>query len=119
MVLNAYTAAQITATEKPHLAAGAPLMARAAHALAAEAARMLAHRTSGAYGADVVVLAGSGNNGGDALHAGALLRLTPPRTPLPLPAVFPDRLPKPLPRQYSLATFLGHRPRPSHQPLAS
>lgn len=74
MVLNAYTAAQITATEKPHLAAGAPLMARAAHALAAEAARMLAHRTSGAYGADVVVLAGSGNNGGDALHAGALLR---------------------------------------------
>ncbi|SQC29684.1 Uncharacterized conserved protein [Rothia kristinae] len=33
-----------------------------------------AHRPSGAYGADVVVLAGSGNNGGDALHAGALLR---------------------------------------------
>lgn len=74
MVLNAYTAAQITATEKPHLAAGAPLMARAAHALAVEAARMLRHRPSGVYGADVVVLAGSGNNGGDALHAGALLR---------------------------------------------
>ncbi|MCA1170025.1 bifunctional ADP-dependent NAD(P)H-hydrate dehydratase/NAD(P)H-hydrate epimerase [Rothia kristinae] len=74
MVLNAYTAAQITATEKPHLAAGAPLMARAAHALAVEAARMLRHRPSGAYGADVVVLAGAGNNGGDALHAGALLR---------------------------------------------
>ena len=74
MVLNAYTAEQITATEKPHLAAGAPLMARAAHALAVEAARMLRHRPSGAYGADVVVLAGSGNNGGDALHAGALLR---------------------------------------------
>ena len=32
--------------------------------------------------------------------------------PLPLPAVFPDRLPKPLPRQYSPATALVHRTGP-------
>ena len=45
------------------------LMQRAAHGLAAHCARLLGR----VYGADVTVLAGSGSNGGDALHAGALL----------------------------------------------
>ena len=50
------------------LPAGA-LMARASAALATTCARLLGQ----VYGARVVVLAGSGDNGGDALYAGALL----------------------------------------------
>ncbi len=49
------------------------LMARAADAVAAEAEAVLAERTGRIRGARVVVLAGSGNNGGDALLAGARL----------------------------------------------
>ena len=45
------------------------LMRRAAFGLASVCARLLGQ----AYGARVVVLAGSGDNGGDALYAGALL----------------------------------------------
>jgi ADP-dependent NAD(P)H-hydrate dehydratase / NAD(P)H-hydrate epimerase len=45
------------------------LMQRAAVGLAATCARLLDH----VYGAQVVVLAGSGDNGGDALYAGARL----------------------------------------------
>ena len=45
------------------------LMQRAAAGLAAACARLLGH----VYGARVVVLAGTGDNGGDALYAGALL----------------------------------------------
>jgi len=45
------------------------LMGRAAFGLATVCARLLTQP----YGAQVVVLAGSGDNGGDALHAGALL----------------------------------------------
>ncbi|NHC44023.1 NAD(P)H-hydrate dehydratase [Motilibacter aurantiacus] len=54
------------------LAAGLPdgtLMDRAAAGIAAGCARLL----GGAYGARVVLLVGSGDNGGDALHAGARL----------------------------------------------
>jgi hydroxyethylthiazole kinase-like uncharacterized protein yjeF len=47
-------------------------MQRAATALAAVCARFLAER-GGVYGARVVVLAGSGDNGGDALYAAASL----------------------------------------------
>ncbi|MCW4384797.1 NAD(P)H-hydrate epimerase [Salinibacterium sp. SYSU T00001] len=65
--MQAYSAAQIRAAEAPYLAAGVPLMARAAAALAAEISTLL-----GAPG-HVVLLVGSGNNGGDALFAGAEL----------------------------------------------
>ena len=54
------------AAEKPLLEAGAPLMRRAAHALAQIAAEEL-----GSGRSRVLVLAGSGDNGGDALFAAA------------------------------------------------
>jgi hydroxyethylthiazole kinase-like uncharacterized protein yjeF len=66
-----YSIDQIRAAEQnlmERLPDGA-LMARAASGLAVECSRLLA-RT---YGARVVVLAGAGNNGGDALYAGAQL----------------------------------------------
>ena len=66
-----YTAAEVRAAEDVVLARlpqGA-LMARAAYALAVECARIL----GAVYGARVVLLVGVGNNGGDALYAGAEL----------------------------------------------
>jgi len=66
-----YSAEQVRAAEAPHLAAGEPLMRRAAAALAAELRRVL--RETGATGGPVVLLVGSGDNGGDALFAGAEL----------------------------------------------
>jgi hydroxyethylthiazole kinase-like uncharacterized protein yjeF len=60
----AYRAADIRAAEQPLLDAGVPLMARAAAGLAA---RLRAFR------GPLLVLAGSGNNGGDALFAAAEL----------------------------------------------
>ena len=73
-----YTAAQVREAEAPYLERGVPLMARAAEALAAEAATLLTARRGGAggdgvTGARVLVLAGSGNNGADALFAAELL----------------------------------------------
>jgi hydroxyethylthiazole kinase-like uncharacterized protein yjeF len=67
----AYDVEQIRAAERPLLDALPPgtLMARAASALAARCAALL----GGTYGARVVVLAGTGNNGGDARLAGARL----------------------------------------------
>lgn len=62
----AYTADAIRAAEAPLLAAGRPLMREAARALAAVVADEL-DRTPG----PVLVLAGSGDNGGDALFAAA------------------------------------------------
>jgi hydroxyethylthiazole kinase-like uncharacterized protein yjeF len=50
------------------------LMRRAAFGVALQAARMLAERTGGVAGRRVVLLVGAGNNGGDALWAGAFLR---------------------------------------------
>jgi NAD(P)H-hydrate epimerase len=84
VVVKAYTTAQIRSAEAPYLAAGVPLMARASAGLATETAALLeqrrlaqAHATAGANqgvrGARVLVLAGAGDNGGDALHAAALL----------------------------------------------
>ncbi|GGF16570.1 NAD(P)H-hydrate epimerase [Subtercola lobariae] len=71
--METYTAAQVRAAEEPLLAAGIPLMARAAAALAEET-RALLERSGVATGAArVLVLAGSGNNGGDALFAAAQL----------------------------------------------
>jgi NAD(P)H-hydrate epimerase len=67
--MDAYTAAQIRAAEEPLLAAGVPLMARAAAALAREIRLLL---PDGAPGT-VLLVVGPGNNGGDALFAGAEL----------------------------------------------
>jgi len=63
-----HTAAQVRAAEKPLLEAGEPLMLRAAASLARIAAREL-----GRDFGRVLVLVGSGDNGGDALFAGAHL----------------------------------------------
>ncbi|HJY96397.1 MAG TPA: NAD(P)H-hydrate epimerase, partial [Streptosporangiaceae bacterium] len=49
------------------------LMNRAAAGLAAVCGSLLARSPGHVYGARVVVLAGSGDNGGDALYAGARL----------------------------------------------
>jgi NAD(P)H-hydrate epimerase len=66
-----YSAAEVRAAEAPLLDAGEPLMARAAAGLADEVGRVLAAR--GGRTGRVLVLAGSGSNGGDALLAAALL----------------------------------------------
>src|SRR5271165_598877 len=68
---RAHTVAEVRAAEQALMAkvpAGA-LMQRAAAGLAAISVSMLDQ----VYGARVVVLAGSGDNGGDALYAGARL----------------------------------------------
>ncbi|MFG6277629.1 NAD(P)H-hydrate epimerase [Microbacterium sp. 5K110] len=62
----AYTAAAVRAAEAPLLAAGRPLMHEAARALADVVEEELA-RTPGA----VLVVVGSGDNGGDALYSAA------------------------------------------------
>ncbi|HMC68022.1 MAG TPA: NAD(P)H-hydrate epimerase, partial [Mycobacteriales bacterium] len=66
-----YDAETIRAAEAPLLASlpAGTLMQRAATALARRCAQLL----GGTYGARVVLLVGSGNNGGDALYAGAAL----------------------------------------------
>ena len=64
-----YRAAQVRAAEAPLLAAGEPLMKRAAAALAA----MVREELADAAHPRVLVLAGSGDNGGDALFAAASL----------------------------------------------
>lgn len=66
-----YSAAQVRAAEAPHLAAGEPLMRRAAAALASVIRRVLVE--TGETSGPVAVLVGSGDNGGDALFAGAEL----------------------------------------------
>lgn len=74
-MLRAYTAAAIRAAEQPLLDAGrgAELMQRAAHGLAMGVVAVLRGRGRGVYGSHVALLIGSGNNGGDALFAGAWL----------------------------------------------
>jgi len=70
-VRAAYDAATVRAAEQPLLEAQpeGTLMARAAGGLARVCAQLL----GGAYGSRVLLLVGAGNNGGDVLHAGALL----------------------------------------------
>lgn len=63
--MTGYTAAEVRAAEAPLLAAGVPLMRMAATALAREVRALAPHR--------ILVLAGSGDNGGDALYAAAEL----------------------------------------------
>jgi ADP-dependent NAD(P)H-hydrate dehydratase / NAD(P)H-hydrate epimerase len=66
-----YTADEVRAAEEPLLAAGpeGALMQQAATGLATVCARLL----EGVYGRRVALLVGTGNNGGDALFAGAFL----------------------------------------------
>jgi NAD(P)H-hydrate epimerase len=66
-MIAGYSAAQIRAAEAPLLAAGVPLMQRAAAGLAAGI------RELRPAPARVLLLVGSGDNGGDALYAGAEL----------------------------------------------
>lgn len=63
-----YTSADVRAAERPLLESGLgeTLMARAAYALAQVCLRELREHAGGAYGRRAVVLAGPGNNGGDA-----------------------------------------------------
>ena len=70
-MIGLYGAAEIRAAEEPALAATPPgtLMQRAATGLATVCVRLL----GGSYGRRVTLLVGTGNNGGDALFAGAWL----------------------------------------------
>jgi NAD(P)H-hydrate epimerase len=68
----AYSAAQVRDAEEPLLEIEAPLMARAAGALARVGAELLPAGSRGR----VLVLAGRGNNGGDALFAAEELQTT-------------------------------------------
>lgn len=79
---HAYTAEAVRAAEQPLLAAGGgpELMRSAAHGLALGVVSVLRARGKGVYGAKVVLLIGSGNNGGDALYAGAYLAARGART---------------------------------------
>lgn len=72
--LTGWTAAEVRAAEAPLLAAGVPLMRRAATGLAAAIRDVLRlHGRSVEQGPILLVLAGSGDNGGDALFAAAEL----------------------------------------------
>ncbi|GEL94483.1 bifunctional ADP-dependent NAD(P)H-hydrate dehydratase/NAD(P)H-hydrate epimerase [Cellulomonas composti] len=73
-MLLSWTAEQVRAAERPLLTAGAPLMERASFALALAVVRILRERRGRVRGARVALLVGPGNNGGDALYAGAFLR---------------------------------------------
>jgi len=71
-----YSADQIRAAEAPHLAAGEPLMLRAATGLAEQIRALLGERRAARtpeHGPRVLILVGPGNNGGDALYAGEQL----------------------------------------------
>ncbi|PAY23699.1 NAD(P)H-hydrate epimerase [Dietzia natronolimnaea] len=79
-MLRAHPVEAIRTAERPLIeaaeAAGDPdaVMRRAASGVAHHAAALLRSRTGGVYGRSVVLLVGSGDNGGDALYAGAALR---------------------------------------------
>ncbi len=72
---DAYQVAAVRAAERALMQTvpDGALMARAAAGLASVCAALLARYPGHVYGTRVVVLAGSGDNGGDALYAGALL----------------------------------------------
>ncbi|WP_316249038.1 NAD(P)H-hydrate epimerase [Brachybacterium sp. Z12] len=85
-MIRAYDAQTVRDAESPLLAAGEPLMLRAARALADHVSARLdtsdgrTGSTTGTGSAtgtappQVLVLAGAGANGGDGLHAAAMLR---------------------------------------------
>lgn len=71
-----YSADQIRTAEAPHLAAGEPLMLRAATGLAEQILSLLEERRAVRtpdHAPRVLILVGPGNNGGDALYAGEQL----------------------------------------------
>ena len=72
---DAYSVSQVRAAEAKLFAVvpDGALMQRAAAGLASVCAGMLRDIAGGVYGARVVVLAGTGDNGGDALYAGERL----------------------------------------------
>src|SRR5258708_35320275 len=72
---DGYEVAAVRAAEQAlmELVPDGTLMGRAAAGLASVGAALLRAAPGRVYGARVVVLAGSGDNGGDALYAGALL----------------------------------------------
>ncbi|MCA5892625.1 bifunctional ADP-dependent NAD(P)H-hydrate dehydratase/NAD(P)H-hydrate epimerase [Isoptericola sp. NEAU-Y5] len=72
-MIRAWSAADVRAAEEPLLAARVPLMERASFTLATQVVRDLRARRTSVRGARVALLVGAGNNGGDALHAGAVL----------------------------------------------
>ncbi|MGA0567631.1 NAD(P)H-hydrate epimerase [Rathayibacter sp. KR2-224] len=72
-MIRGYSAEQIRAAEEPHLKAGEPLMKLAAAGLASVIRDELAALDEPVTAAGVLLLVGSGNNGGDALFAGAEL----------------------------------------------
>ncbi|WP_407318944.1 NAD(P)H-hydrate epimerase [Isoptericola halotolerans] len=72
-MIAAWNAADVRAAEAPLLEAGAPLMERASFALALHVLEDVRARQRHVRGTRVVLLVGAGNNGGDALHAGAAL----------------------------------------------
>ncbi|UZN02209.1 bifunctional ADP-dependent NAD(P)H-hydrate dehydratase/NAD(P)H-hydrate epimerase [Cellulomonas sp. S1-8] len=72
-MLHSWDADAVRAAEAPLLASGAPLMAHAAFGLAGHVQRVLRDARGRVAGAHAVLLVGPGNNGGDTLHAGALL----------------------------------------------
>ncbi|MDR1394502.1 MAG: bifunctional ADP-dependent NAD(P)H-hydrate dehydratase/NAD(P)H-hydrate epimerase [Bifidobacteriaceae bacterium] len=74
-MISSYSAAQIAAAEEAVMASLAPgeLMSRAAIGAATVVLRELRRKNGKAAGCSVIILAGTGNNGGDALFAGAYL----------------------------------------------
>ncbi|MFZ3415540.1 NAD(P)H-hydrate epimerase [Arthrobacter sp. 3Tela_A] len=74
-MISAYSGTAVRAAERPLLdeGAGAELMQLAAHGLYTAAARLVKERRGRLYGSRCVVLAGAGNNGGDALYAAVRL----------------------------------------------
>jgi ADP-dependent NAD(P)H-hydrate dehydratase / NAD(P)H-hydrate epimerase len=72
---DAYSVAKVRAAEAAlmSLVSDGALMQRAAAGLASVCAGLLRDSAGGVYGARVVILAGTGDNGGDALYAGERL----------------------------------------------
>jgi len=75
-VRGVWTVEQVRAAEREVMARvpDGTLMRRAAYGLAVHVAGLLAGRTGGVVGRRAVLLVGAGDNGGDALWAGAFLR---------------------------------------------
>lgn len=73
-----HPSSHIQLAEQPLLAAGEPLMARAAFGLAQHCSALLkANRSAGLSGARAAILVGPGNNGADALYAAGHLAKYP------------------------------------------
>jgi hydroxyethylthiazole kinase-like uncharacterized protein yjeF len=75
VIMRAYRVEAIRRIEERTIAVEGvdPLMQRAAAAVAASASDLLVLESGGRYGRHVMIMVGAGNNGGDALFAGARL----------------------------------------------